>query len=46
MPPLSHDAIADVIAGTSSVEEDLPDVGVHVDARALSTRVESGRASV
>lgn len=46
VPPLPHDAIADVIAGTSSVEEDPPALGVHVEARAFSMRVASGRAKV
>jgi hypothetical protein len=46
VPPLPHDAIADVIAGTSSIEEDPPALGVHVEARAFRMRVASGRAKL
>ena len=46
VPPLPQDAIADVIAGTSSVEEDPPALGVHVEARAFRMRVASGKANV
>lgn len=44
--PLLHDAIADVIAGTSSMEEDPPATGVQVEARALRMGDAFGRARV
>lgn len=40
VPPEPHDAIADVMAGTSSVEEEPPAFGVQVEARALRVLVE------
>lgn len=43
--PLLHDAIADVIAGTSSMEDDPPATGVQVEARALRMGDGSGRAN-
>lgn len=43
--PLLHDAIADVIAGTSSMEDEPPATGVQVEARALRMGDGSGRAS-
>lgn len=45
VPPLPQDASADVMAGTSSVEEEPPAVGVHVEARALRAWVVPGRDS-
>ena len=44
VPPLPQDAIADAMAGTSSIEEDPPALGVHVEARALRDFVDSGSA--
>lgn len=41
--PLLHDAIADVIAGTSSMEDEPPATGVQVEARALRMGDGSGR---
>jgi hypothetical protein len=35
VPPFPQDAIADVMAGTSSTEDDPPAFGVQVEARAL-----------
>lgn len=43
VPPFPQEAIADVMAGTSSVEEDPPALGVHVEARAFSVLLASGR---
>jgi hypothetical protein len=44
VPPLPHEAIADVIAGTSSIEAEPPAAGVQDDARAWLCLVLSGRA--
>lgn len=44
VPPLPHEAIADVIAGTSSIEEDPPATGVQDEARAWWCLALSGRA--
>lgn len=46
VPPLPHDAMADAMDGTSSIDDDPPALGVHVDARELRMRVASGKASV
>jgi hypothetical protein len=43
--PLLHEAIADVIAGTSSIDDEPPATGVQVEARALSTGDASGSAN-
>lgn len=44
VPPFPHDEIADVIAGTSSVDEEPPAFGVQVAARAPRDFVDSGSA--
>ena len=43
--PLLHEAIAEVIAGTSSIDDEPPATGVQVEARALSTGDASGSAN-
>lgn len=43
VPPLAHEVMADVIAGTSSVDEVPPALGVHVEARAFRVRLEPRR---
>lgn len=43
VPPFPQEEIADVMAGTSSVEEDPPALGVHDEARAFSVLLASGR---
>lgn len=45
MVPLLQEAIADIMAGTSSIDEEPPATGVQVEARALRTGDGSGRAS-
>jgi hypothetical protein len=45
VPPSPQEAIADVMAGTSSIDDDPPAVGVHVEARAFRVLLASGRAS-
>lgn len=45
MVPLLHEAIADVIAGTSSMDDEPPAAGVQVEARALRTGDASGSAN-
>lgn len=43
VPPLPHEAMAEAIAGTSSVDEDPPALGVHVEARAFRVRLGPAR---
>ena len=45
MVPLLQEAIADLMAGTSSIDEEPPATGVQAEARALRIVDGSGRAS-